>query len=193
MIAATAHEETTMSSALAFAPPHYTYDDYKLWKGDWELINGTAYAMSPAPSIAHQSVSNKIAWALENALRACKKCRALLPVDWRINEDTVVQPDNLVVCHPVEGAYLTRAPVLIFEILSKSTALKDQHTKFAIYEREGVKYYVIVNAEDRSAKFYQIHQGRYIKLCDVGNESIDFDLGECSIHFDFSLIWANED
>lgn len=191
MIAATACEETNMSSALAFAPPHYTYDDYKDWAGDWELINGTAYAMSPAPSVTHQSVSTKIARFLDEALDDCKKCRALLPVDWRVSDDTVVQPDNLVVCHPVEGAYITRAPVLIFEILSKSTALKDQHTKFAIYEREGVKYYVIVNAEDRSAKIYQLHEGLYIKLCDVGTESVDFDLGECAIHFYFSLIWAS--
>ena len=48
----------------AFDPPHYTYDDYKLWEGRWELIGGTAYAISPAPSVAHQSVSNKIAWQL---------------------------------------------------------------------------------------------------------------------------------
>ena len=53
-----------MSRAYGFDPPHYTYDDYKLWEGRWELIGGTAYAMSPAPSIAHQAVSNKIAWQL---------------------------------------------------------------------------------------------------------------------------------
>ena len=181
-----------MSHAFKINPPHYTYDDYKAWEGRWELIEGSAYAMSPAPSIAHQSVSNKIARVLDMALDNCKKCQALLPVDWRIDEDTVVQPDNLVVCHPVSGAYLTRAPALIFEVLSKSTALKDQNLKFSIYEREGVKYYVMVNAEDRVAKIYQIHEGRYIKLCDVADESVDFDLGECSIHFDFSLIWAQQ-
>ena len=185
-----------MPYAMNIDLPHYTYDDYKAWEGRWELIHGTAYAMSPAPSIAHQSVSNNIAWALENALNThknCQKCQALLPVDWRIDEDTVVQPDNLVVCHPVSGAYITRAPALIFEILSKSTALKDQNLKFKLYEREGVKYYVMVNVEDRVAKIYQIHDGRYIKLCDVADESVDFDLGECRIHFDFSLIWAQQE
>ncbi len=25
--------------------PHYTYDDYIQWKGDWELIYGVPYAM----------------------------------------------------------------------------------------------------------------------------------------------------
>ncbi|MDD2893030.1 MAG: Uma2 family endonuclease [Halothiobacillaceae bacterium] len=182
-----------MGHALRIEHPHYTYDDYKLWEGRWELIDGTAYAMSPAPSIDHQSVSNKIARYLDIALDDCKTCRALLPVDWRMSDDTVVQPDNLVVCHPVEGAYISRAPVLIFEVLSKSTAFKDQNTKFSLYEREGVKYYVIVNAEDRCAKIFVLHEGRYIKRCDVGNESVDFDLGECAIHFDFSLIWPQKD
>jgi Uma2 family endonuclease len=178
-----------MSQADSFDPPHYTYDDYKLWEGRWELIQGTAYAMSPAPSIAHQAVSSKIARQLDEALDHCPECRALLPVDWRISDDTVVQPDNLVICHPVEGAYITRAPELIFEILSKSTAAKDQHAKFTIYETEGVRYYVTVNVDDRICKVFHLHEGRYIKLADVSDETVDFDLGKCRIAFNFGLIW----
>ena len=173
--------------------PHYTYDDYKQWEGRWELINGIAYAMSPAPNLTHQSVSNRIAWALQTALlkHGCQKCQALLPVDWRIDDDTVLQPDNLVVCHPISGNFLTRAPVLIFEVLSKSTALKDQNLKFKLYEREGVKYYVLVDAENQVAKIYHLHEGRYIKLADVVDESVDFDLGECRIAFEFAKIWPD--
>lgn len=26
--------------------PHYRYDDYLLWEGEWELIDGIAYAMA---------------------------------------------------------------------------------------------------------------------------------------------------
>ncbi|TQV65271.1 MAG: Uma2 family endonuclease [Halothiobacillaceae bacterium] len=178
-----------MGHAQRFDLPHYTYDDYRLWEGRWELIDGIPHAMSPAPSIAHPSVSSKIARLLDEALDECDECRALLPVDWRIAEDTVLQPDNLVVCHPVEGAYITRAPVLIFEVLSKSTALKDQNTKFAIYEREGVKYYAMVAPEDRTVRIFVLFEGRYIKLADVGTETVDFDLGKCRIRLDFSLIW----
>lgn len=46
--------------------PHYTYDDYLLWEGSWELIFGVAYAMSPAPLIELQSISSKIARILED-------------------------------------------------------------------------------------------------------------------------------
>ena len=114
---------------------------------------------------------------------------ALLPVDWRISDDTVVQPDNLVVCHPVEGAYLTRAPELVFEILSKSTAFKDQNAKFTIYETEGVRYYVMVNVEDRVCKVFHLREGRYVKLADAVDETVSFELSKCRIAFDFSLIW----
>ncbi|MGB9670009.1 MAG: Uma2 family endonuclease [Halothiobacillaceae bacterium] len=108
----------------------------------------------PPPPSTHQAVRHKIAWVLQEQLRGCKAYQALLPVDWRISEDTILQPDNLVICPPAEGAYLTRAPVLIFEVLCKSTALKDQNTKYEIYQHEGVKYYVLVAPEDRTAKIF---------------------------------------
>ena len=172
--------------------PSYTYDDYKLWEGEWELIYGVAYAMSPAPMIEHQSISNKIARFLDEALQDCTKCRSLLPVDWKIDEETTVQPDNLVICHePRNKAYLTKAPKIIFEVLSKSTASKDKNLKYKLYEAEGVNYYIIVNPDDKVAKVYKLHNGKYIKLLDASDESIAFELDACekSLEFDFSKIW----
>ncbi len=172
--------------------PSYTYEDYKLWEGEWELIYGVPYAMSPAPMIKHQNISNKIAWILQNELINCKECQALLPVDWRVTDETIVQPDNLVICHqPQNEAYISKAPVIIFEVLSKSTAQKDLHLKYELYEQEGVKYYVIVNPEDSVAKVYKLHDSKYIKVCDAGDESVTLELPECdkNISFDFSKIW----
>ncbi len=172
--------------------PHYTYDDYKLWNGDWEIIYGVAYAMSPAPMIEYQSISSKIARYLDEALEKCHKYRSLLPVDWKISEDTIVQPDNLVICHePTHKAYLTKAPKIIFEILSKSTASKDTNLKFKLYEEEGVNYYIIVNPDDKVAKVYSLKDGKYTKVCDATDERIMFTLNECSNNpeFDFSKIW----
>jgi len=50
---------------------HYTYDDYKLWDGDWELYDGVAVAMSPAPMRKHQSIASKIIAALDDQLNDC--------------------------------------------------------------------------------------------------------------------------
>jgi len=170
--------------------PKYTYEDYCIWEGRWELIDGVAYAMSPAPTIEHQSISSKIARYLGEALEKCEKCKALLPVDWKIDESTIVQPDNLVICYPAQGAYITKAPCVIFEILSKSTAAKDIGLKFRLYEREGVKYYIIVDPIEKLAKVYELHDGKYIKKLDATTETTTFSLGECSFDFDFSKIFT---
>jgi Uma2 family endonuclease len=171
--------------------PRYTYEDYVQWEGRWELIDGVPHAMSPSPGIAHQSVSQHIASQLERALENCKECHALLPVDWKIDEETTVQPDNLVVCGKLEKtAYLSKTPTLIFEILSKSTAHKDSTTKFKLYEQAGVRHYVIVDPIENIAKIYYLQDGRYIKYLDAGEDKVEFDLGNCSIQFEFAKIWV---
>ena len=68
--------------------PHYTYDDYVQWESRWELIYGVAHAISPTASITHQFISQHIASQLERALENCVECHALLPVYWKIDEET---------------------------------------------------------------------------------------------------------
>lgn len=173
--------------------PYYTYDDYKNWEGnDWELIYGQAYCMSPAPMIKHQRITNNIGWQLKNLFDNCNKCQVLMPVDWKIAEDTIVQPDNSVICHePTNEAYITKAPKIIFEILSKSTAKKDTGLKYNLYEQEGVNYYIIVDPTEEIAKVYELKDGRYIKVLDASDEKVEFKIKECdnSLEFDFSKIW----
>jgi Uma2 family endonuclease len=172
--------------------PHYTYEEYCKWEDNWELIYGVAYAVAPAPIIEHQSISNKIAWQLHDVLKECTECQALLPVDWKIAKDTIVQPDNSVICHtPMHEAYITKAPAIIFEILSPSTAKKDKTLKYNLYEEEGVKYYIIVDPSEEMAKVYRLHEGRYIKLLDASDEVVEFNLEACSqsLTFDFQKIW----
>ena len=99
--------------------PHYNYDDYVQWEGRWEIINGIPYAMTPQPTIEHQEISGKIYRYLGDLLENCKKCKPLLPVDWQIAEDTVAQPDVLVVCgENIKGKKLLIPPVFVFEVLS---------------------------------------------------------------------------
>jgi Uma2 family endonuclease len=173
--------------------PRYTYEDYKHWSDKWEIIFGIAYAMSPAPMIKHQSVSANIAWQLKELLQDCSHSKALLPVDWKIAQDTIVQPDNLVICHkPTHDAYISKAPKIIFEILSKSTASKDTNLKYKLYESEAVEYYIIVNPDDCIAKVYKLKDGTYKKIYDATDKMVEFELKECSsyISFDFAKIWS---
>lgn len=169
--------------------PRYTYDDYVNWEGRWELIEGIPYAMTPLPIIEHQVVSNNINIQLSELLKDCIKCKVLLPVDWKIDNDTVLQPDNSVVCEEVKGKYLTKAPVMIFEVISPSTAFKDKNIKYKIYESQGVKYYIIVDIDAKVAEVFELDKESYKKLKDAQRDVITFDLGYCSIDFDFEKIW----
>ena len=144
--------------------PHYTYEDYRHWEGRWELIGGIPYAMAPLPRPKHQRLSGRIHYLLERALKeaGCSECVALPPVDWKISEDTVVQPDNLVFCGSLpEEDYLVSPPVLIFEVLSPSTATKDRILKFGLYEEAGVKYYVLVDPDRKEAEVFELVERRY--------------------------------
>jgi Uma2 family endonuclease len=170
--------------------PHYTYEDYVQWEGRWELIKGIPYAMVPMPALRHQELCQNIAVQLVQALQDCQYCKAYLPVDWQIDEDTVVQPDNLVVCgKDIGGEKLTETPVLVFEILSPSTTRKDRFIKFALYEHEGVKYYCIVDPESSSVEVFELIDKKYQKRGTYTRGKMTFDIGKCSIDFDFDKLF----
>lgn len=85
--------------------PHYTYEDYKLWKGRWEVIRGIAIAMAPMPNPRHQEIAGALHEVFRKVIRQnnCKICKVYQPIDYLINEDTIVNPDLLIVCKPIEG------------------------------------------------------------------------------------------
>lgn len=136
--------------------PHYTYDDYVQWEGRWELIEGHPIAMSPMPVPEHQQLSANLIYEFKDELnKNCKDCRVYSPMDYKVSDDTTIQPDVLIVCGKIKKPYLDFPPVLTVEILSPSTMLRDRNTKHLIYQEQGVKYYLIVDADK---KVIEIHQ-----------------------------------
>jgi Uma2 family endonuclease len=169
--------------------PQYTYADYVRWEGDWELIDGMPYAMSPAPAIIHQKISGTLHTIFKESLKkSCIKCEVYLPVDWKINEKTVVQPDLLILCREIsiDKIYLDFTPALVVEILSPSTAYKDRHEKFELYEQEGVKYYLIVDPQFKKIEVYQLIEGKYQPVA-ITPTDFTFLLEEgCDLPVDFA-------
>lgn len=169
--------------------PHYTYDDWKLWEGKWELMDGFPIAMSPAPLPKHQRISLAIGSELRIALKKCKNCFAYDPIDYKISADTILIPDILVVCGQIKKPFLDFPPALIVEVLSPSTALRDRNTKYTTYEEQGVKYYLIVDTDRESVEVYELQNGKYaLKISDNNLYHFEFEEG-CNVDVNFSEIW----
>ncbi|MEA3513728.1 MAG: Uma2 family endonuclease [Campylobacterota bacterium] len=167
---------------------HYTKDDYDLWEGDWELMYGQPYAMAPSPMFGHQYTNMKISRQLDEQLDKCKSCYAIFETDVEFSDDTILRPDCMVICFEPQDR-ITKAPDIVFEVISKTTAKRDETIKFDIYQNEGVKYYILAYSDNKKAKVYKLHEGRYIKVADFTDEKYTFTLDKCDIEFDFNFIW----
>lgn len=170
--------------------PQYTYEDYLLWEGRWELIDGVPYAMAPMPVPEHQSTATNLASELRLALKksGCK-CKVYQPLDYKLSDDTVFNPDLLVVCKPIVKKYLDFPPNLVVEILSEGTAMKDRHIKYPRYEAEGILYYLIVDAEIRAVEIYRLVSGTYQRQPLDQSRPFTFDLGDCRFSVLVDQIW----
>ena len=172
---------------------YYTYSDYKDWEDSWELIDGIPYAMAPAPYPKHQKVVVQIWRELDKNLECSdENCEVYIaPVDWKVNESTVVQPDVALFCEDVKRQYFSKTPPLVVEVLSKSTALKDVTTKMRLYEREGVNFYIIVEPNSEISDIFKLVDGAYQLMKKATKEdAYIFELSdECRTKVDFSTIF----
>jgi len=168
---------------------YYTYDDYVKWEGNWELINGIPLAMSPAPMITHQAIATNIAFELKSSSQECQECLVLNEVDYKVNDDTVLRPDVVLTCNETNDAYLTKAPQIIVEVISPSTAKRDEKYKFEIYEKEKVKYYILVYPNDCKAKVYRLDGKEYDKEGDFTTESYTFEESLCKASINFERVF----
>jgi Uma2 family endonuclease len=152
---------------------HFTYGDYRRWPDDerWELIDGRPFNMSPAPTRLHQKLVLEIARQLGNQLEDGPCEVYVAPFDVRLADGdesdeevaNVVQPDVIVICDPtkLDDAGCRGAPDWIVEVLSRSTAVKDQTEKLALYERHGVREYWLVHPTDQVLTIYRLQDGAY--------------------------------
>jgi len=168
----------------------YTYDDYVKWEGDWELIDGRPLAMAPAPMRKHQSLASKLITQIENQLEEeCEECEVLPEIDYKISEDTILRPDIVLTCDETGEAYLVKAPMIVIEIISKSTAKRDEKYKYEIYEEEKVPYYVLVYPDDLKAKIFKLTSKGYDKEGDFTTQKYHFKDIKCEVELDFEKVF----
>jgi Uma2 family endonuclease len=147
-----------------------TYADYALWEEPerYELIDGVPYAMA-APSWTHQDISMSLSWRFRSFLQG-KRCKVYAaPVDVCLNglgdnDDTVVQPDLIIVCDRsrLKGGPLNGVPDMAIEILSPSSTRMDLDIKFEKYREAGVKEYWTVDPVSKTVRVNILKNGKYI-------------------------------
>jgi Uma2 family endonuclease len=158
-----------MGIPLRKTDKNYTYGDYKNWPEDerWEIIEGVAWNMSPAPSRKHQGLSTRFIEQILPYLKGkgCELYHApfdvLLPkIDEQDEDDitTVVQPDISVICdkNKLTDKGCTGAPDWIIEILSPFTSRKDLVIKHNLYQRHGVREYWVVDPGNNYIHVYRL-------------------------------------
>lgn len=138
----------------------WRYEEYRRLDDDnrYEVIGGELI-MSPAPSSEHQSILTNLGFLFNQLVR--KKSSGKIyyaPIDVVFNEGTAeeetVQPDILFIASAnaqiIKPRGIFGAPDLIVEIISPATEYRDTIVKKAIYEKNRVAEYWLVNPYAKS-------------------------------------------
>jgi Uma2 family endonuclease len=163
-------ETMTIAEAWPQYGREFTIDDLDRMPDDghrYELLDGTLI-VSPAPGLPHQRVAAVLIVLLE---LACPEDLVVFPnVNVRLAAASALEPDAVVARPPdVSGARLLHAPLLVAEVLSPDSALRDLNLKKAAYERFGVPSYWVVDPDlDRpSLRAFELADGAYVEVAHV--------------------------
>jgi len=178
--------------------PIITFDDYLEWENRQpirhEFVRGEIFAMTGTTDL-HNELSGNLYTLLRQHLRGTP-CRVFLAdVKVRVEAaDCGFYPDIQVTCAESDRAdrYVKRAPVLVIEVLSASTAAFDIGDKFAAYRQlDSLREYVLVDQERIRVQIYCRSDHRWL-VDSVGPgerlrlESIDLDCPVEAVYEDLS-------
>jgi Uma2 family endonuclease len=155
-----------MASPAHRLSERFTWSDYRTWPDDerWEIIGGEAFAMSPSPTTRHQIISREVAAALHGFFKG-KLCQFFsAPMDVKLSDEDVVQPDLLVVCDPKQilRTHIEGPPTLVVEILSPDSTAHDRIRKSALYARAGVREYWIITPHPSVVEVLSLDERGYL-------------------------------
>ena len=85
-----------------------------------------------------------------------------------------MQRDVIVLCNNPTHKFINFTLSVITEILSSSTALRDRNLKFWLYQNEGIKYYLIADADAKKIKIYQLVYKIYKPVNENAAEHVEF-------------------
>lgn len=179
-----------MSAQPKFGKPWISIDDYLadelVSDMKHEYIDGQIYAMTGG-SLNHERIAGNVFAEFRNFLRD-KPCEAF-GSNVKIKTDRhVFYPDAMVVCnrnYPSE--YYTDSPVLVVEVLSKSTRRLDETVKRRVYQSiPTLQEYVLIEQDIVDVEVCRRSEGwvssHYFLGDDVPFESVGLTLSVADIY-----------
>ena len=133
-----------------------------------EYLNGSVYALHDIRNMAgagdsHVKISLNIAALIKNHLRG-SRCSTYIS-DMRVKVDSKDKawfyPDVMVSCDPNDRQHETikHKPVLVIEVMSKSTRDYDRGGKFAVYRQlSSLKEYVLVEPRHHYVEVFRLNK-----------------------------------
>ncbi|WP_026575913.1 Uma2 family endonuclease [Bacillus sp. UNC438CL73TsuS30] len=163
-------------------PKKVTYAEYLTWPDEprYEIIESIPY-MQAAPSRQHQRIVTNLAGEFYLFLKG-KTCEVYTaPFDIRLSaaeddeEFNVVQPDISVVCDEskLDDRGCKGAPDLVIEVLSPSTWQRDRIEKMNLYQKHGVKEYLLIYPNEIIIEQYILDE-KFYKTPVIYNEEDHF-------------------
>lgn len=157
-----------------------------------EFVNGRVYTMTGA-AVNHNVINSNINTILNSQLYG-KPC-IVMSSDMRLKvaSDSVSYryPDTIVICGDVklaEGAGQTVTnPIVVIEVLSPSTALKDYNEKLAEYTQiDTLQDYLLISQYDAKVEvFSREKSGKWVYSLVTGlNANLELSSINCKINLD---------
>jgi Uma2 family endonuclease len=153
----------------------------------FEFVGGAPVMMAPA-SRAHTMLKGNVFAALREALRD-SPCTAYSDgIEIRVAEMSAI-PDGVVSCHPPDlSTPVERAPVVIVEIVSPTTVLRDRVQKWEGYRHiPSLRHYLCVEPDRRLVQLHtrlddMVFEERFIETGVVALDAVGVNLDVTTIY-----------
>jgi Uma2 family endonuclease len=129
------------------------------------LIDGKLY-MSPSPFARHQTIVMELASAVRDYVRVRGGVMFVSPIDCRLPDGSVLQPDVLYITPEREDivqGHVMGAPDLVIEVLSRGTRRFDRMRKLEKYEQNGVHEAWLVDPEGQTVIVFTGVDRRWVR------------------------------
>lgn len=146
---------------MAEALRAWTIDDFLAWEREqeerYEFLDGFIRCMVGGTA-DHNTIIGNLFAALKAQLQA-KPCRAFIDGIKVLSAASILYPDLVVTCAPVEPkSDIVPAPAVVIEVLSRSTADFDRGRKWLAYQQiPSLLHYGLVSQDERRIDLYTRH------------------------------------